>query len=183
MTRGISPGSSIYPWHANQGETNLSYRQAARKAAMATIMTFIIDNPGCVAYEISKDTGISHSEISRYIRWSRMEWRPIAFMYEMRSGNPRLYYRLLHDVQYTERDGREGVMINTSKREIFDRYCLNQGYNLAVNKKGQCYLTPFMGLDSGDNGHEKKYTLRMFPLTSDDQKKTNEARVCQAKLM
>ena len=164
------------------GESHLTYRQAARKAAMATIMTFILEHPGCVAYEISKETCISHSEVSRYIRWKRMEWRPIDFMYEMKNGNRRLYYRLLHDAQFTVRDGREGMMINTSKREIFDRYCLSQGYNLSVNKRGECFIMPFFGLDSGDYGREKKYSLRMFPITTDDQKKTNEARACQTKL-
>ena len=158
-------------------------RKAARKADMGVLFKFILDSPGCLVSEISRATGMSHSEVSRYIHWKRMEWRPIKYIFEVRKNNPPLYRRFLHDGEYTIRGGVAGMLINTSKREMFDRYCLSRGYNLSVNTAGECFVTPIIQLDTGDCGDEMKRTLRMYALSTNDQKKTSEARACQMKLL
>ena len=164
------------------GEKNMTGRKAARRAAMAEVFVFIRSNPGCVAYEISKFTGLSHSEVSRYIRWKRMEWRPMHTLMDIRANNPPFYRRLLHDAVFEVRNGIDGMMINTSKREMFDRYCLNQGYNLAVNKYGKCFVYDF-SVGSNALGSQKKLVLRIYEISSDDQKKSCEGSACQKRLM
>lgn len=112
-----------------------------------------------------------------------MEWRPLHVIMDIRAKNPPFYKRLLHDMIFEVRGDREGAMINTSKRAIFDRFCLAQGYHLAVGHNGHCFLNPFNRTNSNDMGSEKKFVLRMFDLSTDDQKKSCEGRACQQRLM
>ena len=112
-----------------------------------------------------------------------MEWRPLYVLMDIREKNPPFYKRLLHDAIFEVRGDIDGMMINTSKRAIFDRFCLAQGYNFSVDRSGRCYLHNFNMANSSDMGNEKKFVLRMYDISSDDQKKIHEGRACQQRLM
>lgn len=115
-------------------------RRESRQAAMGELLAYIIENPGCGVHNISVNTTIPKTEVSRYIRVKKFEFRPLSFMYEIRGSNRSYYNHLLHDAVFCKRDNIDGFLINTSKREMFERFCLKYGYYLSTNREGLAFV-------------------------------------------
>jgi hypothetical protein len=128
---------------------------------MAELLQYIISNPGCGVHNISINTNIPKTEVSRYIRDEKYEFRPLSFMLELRENNRSYYNHLLHDAVFCKRGKEEGFMINTSKREMFERFCLNYGFYLSTNQEGQAFVMDYES-PAGLGSEERTRVLRFL---------------------
>ena len=143
-------------------------RKAVREATMATVLTFIIENPGSTVTKVSDGTGVPNTEVSRLLRPEKYEFRTEEFIMNLRKKNFKYYVKLISDGQWTVRGKRRGMIINTSKREMFDRFCCKMGYNLTTDSRGRAFAISFQG-----DSNETTKTLRVkecatLPKTDDE---------------
>jgi len=140
---------------------------------MAELLAYITDNPGCGVHSISVNTSIPKTEVSRYLRGEKYEFRPLSFMYEIRESNRDYYNHLLHDGVFCKRDGVEGFLINTSKREMFERFCLRYGFYLATNAEGLAFVVDYESYD-GFGPEERSKVLRYLEMDKSYTKNHSE---------
>lgn len=138
-------------------------RRESRQGVMAELLAYIADNPGCGVHNISVNTTIPKTEVSRYLRGKKYEFRSLSFMLDMRETNRTYYNHLLHDALFCVRDGMEGFHINTSKREMFERFCMKYGYYLTTNREGLAFVVDYESY-SGAGPEERTRVLRYLEI-------------------
>jgi len=126
---------------------------------MGEIFKCIEANQGCTVTEIHEKTGISKTEITRYLKKEKFEFRNLEFMLRLRKRNRKYYKRLLSEARYVVRNGVKGFYINTSKYELFDIFCFRLGSNLSVDNNGRAYLFDFL-----NNADETAKTVNVLPI-------------------
>lgn len=118
-------------------------RENARNHTMATLLSFIREHPDCTPMEVCRGTGISKMEVYRYLKPYLYEFRSTQFLLGLREENPIYYQHLISDAKYTRSKQRRGFIINTSKRDMFEKYCFKMGYLLVTGRKKRAYLICF----------------------------------------
>lgn len=161
--------------HDGRVEMNNGTRRESRQGAMAELLDYIKANPGCGVHNISVNTSIPKTEVSRYLRKKKNEFRTLSFMLEMRETNRSYYNHLLHDAVFCKRDGEEGFLINTSKREMFERFCLKYGFYLSTNRVGLAFVVDYEGY-GGMGTEERKKVLRYLEIDTANTKNQYERR-------
>ena len=140
-----------------------------RQGTMVILLQYIKNHPGCGVYDISDATGIARTEVLRYLRPFKYEFRNMKYMMDLRDGNRSYYNHLLHDAKFVMRGVVEGFMINTSKMEIFDRFCLKNGYNLVVDKRGRSFVTCYE-----DDPEQRAKIVRVCVMEQEEPKNEDE---------
>jgi hypothetical protein len=148
-------------------------RRESRQGVMAELLTYILNHPGCGVHNISVNTSIPKTEVSRYLRGEKYEFRPLSFMLEMRETNRIYYNHLLHDAVFCKRDDVDGFLINTSKREMFERFCLKYGFYLSTNSEGLAFVMDYESY-SGVGPEERSKVLRYLEMDNMNTKNLNE---------
>jgi len=115
-------------------------RYERRDYTMTCIFEHIKNNPGCNANQIAVNAEVPPTEVARYLRKRKFDFRDMSYMMNLRENNRVYYDHLLHDARYALRRGVEGFYINTSKRELFEKFCMFHGYVLSVDKQGRAYV-------------------------------------------